>query len=330
MVNTERVRAERADRGTGSRGKPNASRRGPGRPPTPVPYNFRRPDKFSKDHIRSIQSIQDTFSRFAANFLSAKTRSAVHVELEHLEQSTLGEYLDQLPQPTVLYVAELEPLVGRVVIQVDLALALSVIDRMLGGPGFSGQERATGAVTEIEMLLLQDIGAGIFAELTSAWEQVEKLTAVHPEVALSPMQVQGLLPSEVALVIYHDVRLFNEQGKISICLPASTLEPVMPRLNARLLFANPRTTSGDESERDIAAQLENVALTVRVELGRTTVRVADLLALEPGDIIRLDSSVDEPVPVFVEDRHCYLGNPGVLNGYQAVRIVDRADRIEDE
>jgi flagellar motor switch protein FliM len=292
-----------------------------------VLYNFRRPDKFSKDHIRSIQSIQESFSRFVTNYLASTIRTAAHVELAHAEQSTFGEFIDQLPNPTILFSSELEPLRGNVLIQIDRPIALMIVDRLLGGPGVAKIERGGGNLTEIEMLLLEDLGKGLFQEFTNAWEQVANLQSTRCDVVLSSQQVQGALPSEVALVIRHDLRLFNAKGKITICLPASTIEPLMPRLNARLLFANPRSGSGSQTEDDLATQLALAALTMSVEIGRATVRVSDLFALEVGDIIRLDSAAYSPLAVRVEDRETFLAQPGQKNGQLAVRIVDYAEDL---
>lgn len=302
-----------------------AGGRGSDRPAGPILYNFRRPDKFSKDHIRSIQSIQDTFCRFTTNFLASKLRAAVHVELSQQEQSTFGEYIDQLPSPTVMFVSELDPLSGNVVLQLDRTLALMLVDRLLGGPGVARTDRGTANITEIEMLLLEDLGKGLFAEFVNAWEQVTPLRATRCEVALSPQQVQGVLPTEVALVIRHDIRMASFKGKLSICLPASTIEPLMPRLNARLLFANPRTSGGNETQQNLALQLESAPLTVRAEIGRATVRVEDLFALEVGDVIRLDTTAHSPLLVRVEDRARYLAQPGQRAGQLAVRIIAATD-----
>ncbi|MDI3340342.1 MAG: flagellar motor switch protein FliM [Sphaerobacter sp.] len=292
-------------------------------PGSPVPYNFRRPDKFSKDHLRSIQAIQESFGRYAGNYLAAKVRSAVHVSLVQVEQSTLGEYLDELPFPTVLFISPLDPLVGQAVMQLDMHIAFLIIDRMLGGPGGAPSVQRGASVTEIEMLLFEEVGRGLLAEFAEAWQQVTPLRSPHCEVALGAMQVQGLLPSEVALVIRHEVRVEGVTGRLTICLPASMLEPVLPRLNARLLFAHPRAGESEQLERDLAAQLERVPLQLRVELGRVSVRVAELLQIEVGDVIRLDTTAGSPLPVLVEDRVRFLGQPGQRAGQLAVRIVER-------
>lgn len=292
----------------------------------PVPYNFHRPDKFSKDHIRSVQSIQEIFSRFTANLLAAKVRSAAHGTLLQVEQETLGEFVDSLSSPELLFVTGLDPLAGQAYIHMDYDLALLVIDRMLGGTGGEGAARRGTNLTEIELLLFEDLGRGLFEELCNAWEQVAVLRPQRCEVLLSPLQIPGLLPSEVALVIRHEVHLLDHSGRLTVCLPASVLEPLMPRLNARLLFANPRLGAGVQAERDLTDQMTEVELTLQVELGRIGLRVAELLSIEIGDVIRLDTAAESALPVVVEDRACFLAQPGQRGGQMAVRIIDRLGR----
>lgn len=298
-----------------------ARRPGAGAARRPVPYDFRRPDKFSKDHIRSIQSIHETFDRYVSNHLAAQVRSAVHVELVQLEQTTLGDYLDNLPGQIVLCLAELEPLVGRVLLQLDFGTASRIIDRMLGGAGDERPSFASASVTEIELSLLQDLGDGLFRELASAWDQVVKLQPSRCEVVLAAQQLQGILPSEIVLLVRHTVRLFDTQGELTVTLPASTLEPIMPRLNARVLFANPRRTATNDSIADLTAQLHDVPLRLRVEIGRATLTVAELLELDVGDVLLLDAPVSRPLPVFVEDEPCFLAFPGRRGRSFAVRVA---------
>ncbi|MBO9350898.1 MAG: FliM/FliN family flagellar motor switch protein [Thermomicrobium sp.] len=287
----------------------------------PIPYDFRRPDKFSKDHIRSIQSIHEAFDRFASNYLSAQVRSAVHCELGPIEQTTLGDYLDRLPSQVVLCIAELEPLVGRIVLEIDFATASRLVDRMLGGAGEERPPFTATTITEIELLLLRELGNGLFGELAAAWEQVIRLQPQPCEVVLSGQQIQGMMPSEIVLLVQHQVRLFESEGTFTVVLPASTLEPVLPRLNARVLFANPRRATSPQVIADLMAQLEEVSLQLRVELGRARLTVRELLALEPGDVLVLDQDVSFPLAVYVENEPCFYAFPGQRGRSLAIRIA---------
>lgn len=303
----------------------------------PIPYDFRRPDKFSKDHIRSIQSIHEAFDRFGSNYLSAQVRSAVHSELGPIEQTTLGDYLDRLPSQVVLCLAELEPLVGRVVLEIDFATASRLVDRMLGGAGEERPPFTATTITEIELLLLRELGNGLFHELANAWEQVVRLHPQPCEVVLSGQQIQGMMPSEIVLLVQHNLRLFESEGQFTIVLPASTLEPVLPRLNARVLFANPRRGTSPEVLAHLTAQLEEVPLQLRVELGRARVAVQELLALEVGDVLVLDQDVTFPLMIYVENEPCFYAFPGRRGRALAVRIAGpiveewpRADQLDEE
>ncbi|MCX7622814.1 MAG: FliM/FliN family flagellar motor switch protein [Thermomicrobium sp.] len=303
----------------------------------PIPYDFRRPDKFSKDHIRSIQSIHEAFDRFASNYLSAQVRSAVHSELGPIEQTTLGDYLDRLPPQVVVCLAEIEPLVGRVILEIDFATASRLVDRLLGGAGEERPPFTATTITEIELLLLRELGNGLFQELANAWEQVIRLHPQPCEVVLSGQQIQGLMPSEIVLVIRHELRLFESEGYFHVVLPSSTLEPVLPRLNARVLFANPRRGSSPQVIADLQAQLEEVPLHLRVELGRARLTVEELLRLEVGDVLVLDQDVSFPLLVFVENEPCFYAFPGQRGRSLAARIAGpvteewpRPDELDQE
>lgn len=320
-----------------ARVRPGTARAGRRERGKPIPYDFRRPDKFSKDHIRSIQSIHEAFDRFASNYLSAQVRSAVHSELGPIEQTTLGDYLDRLPPQVVLCLAEVEPLVGRIVLEIDFATASRLVDRMLGGAGEERPPFTATTITEIELLLLRELGNGLFAELVNAWEQVIRLHPQPCEVVLSGQQIQGMMPSEIVLLVQHTVRLFDSEGQFTVVLPASTLEPVLPRLNARVLFANPRRGTTPEVLAHLTAQLEEVPLALRVELGRAQLTVRELLALEVGDVLVLDQDVDFPLTVYVENEPCFYAFPGQRGRFLAVRIAGpiteqwpRSDDLDQE
>jgi len=303
----------------------------------PVLYDFRRPDKFSKDHIRSIQSIHEAFDRFASNYLSGQVRSAVHSELGPIEQMTLGDYVDGLPQQVVLCLAELEPLVGRVMLEIDFATASRLVDRLLGGAGEERPPFTATTITEIELLLLRELGNGLFQELANAWEQVIRLHPQPCEVVLSGQQIQGLMPSEIVLIVRHELRLFDSEGHVRVVLPSSTLEPILPRLNARVLFANPRRGASAQVIADLTAQLEEVPLEIRVELGRAWLTVDELMQLEAGDVLVLDQDVSFPLLVYVENEPCFYAFPGKRGRSLAVRIAGtvteewpRPDELDQE
>src|SRR5689334_16618692 len=117
-------------------------------------YDFRRPDKFSKEHIRAIQNIHETFARVTASSLSSYLRSTTTVSLSSIEQVVYDEYVHQLSNPTLVNLVELQPLAGRIVVEMNMNIGLAMLDRMMGG---AGQAMHRAELTDIEMALLRSL-----------------------------------------------------------------------------------------------------------------------------------------------------------------------------
>ena len=111
-------------------------------------YDFKRPDKFSKEQIRTVQIMHETFARLTTTSLSAQLRSLVHVHVATVDQLTYEEFIRSIPTPTTLAVINMDPLKGNAVLEIDPAITFSMIDRLFGG---------TGAVTGNKSRDLTDI-----------------------------------------------------------------------------------------------------------------------------------------------------------------------------
>ena len=159
-------------------------------------YDFRRPDRFSKEHIRAIQNIHETFARVTASSLSSYLRSATTVSLSSIEQVVYDEYVHQLSNPTLVNLVELQPLSGRIVVEMNFNLGLAMLDRMMGGPGQANMRRTE--LTDIEMALLRSLGATISAGLKDGWTAVADLQPVLVETVLNADLVQAALPGDIA------------------------------------------------------------------------------------------------------------------------------------
>src|SRR5918912_1326572 len=147
-------------------------------------YDFRRPDKFSKEHLRSLRILHESFARLLGQALTSYLSAGVQVRLTMLEQGTYDEYIQSLPTPTVIYVVGLAPLPGQAVIELNLPVARVLIDRLLGGSG-TPPSRVTD-MTEIEMALLKTIGQFVLSSLRDAWVNVAPLRPTMQEPVLTP------------------------------------------------------------------------------------------------------------------------------------------------
>ena len=284
------------------------------------PYDFRRPDRFSKEHIRAIQNIHETFARVTASSLSSYLRSSTSVSLSSIEQVVYDEYIHQLSNPTLVNLVELQPLSGRIVVEMNMKLGLAMLDRMMGGAGQMSMRR--NELTDIEMALLRSLGATISAGLRDGWTAVADLQPVLVETVLNADLVQAALPGDIAALLLFEIHTLGMSGTISICVPHPVIEPLMDRLNTQAWFSSTSRKSGSEDDRlKLAEGIRGARLPIGVELGSTTITVGELLELREGDVIRLDRGLDAELPVLAGKRARFLGRPGTLGGNRAVQIT---------
>ena len=283
-------------------------------------YDFRRPDKFSKEHIRAIQNIHETFARVTASSLSSYLRSTTTISLSSIEQVVYDEYVHQLSNPTLVNLVELQPLAGRIVVEMNMSIGLAMLDRMMGGPGQMNMRRAE--LTDIEMALLRSLGATISAGLRDGWTAVADLQPVLVETVLNADLVQAALPGDIAALLLFEIHTLGMSGTISICVPHPVIEPLMDRLNTQAWFSAGSRKNGSEDDRiKLAESIRDARLPILVELGSTTVNLGELLDIRSGDVIRLDRGVEAELPIRAGKRARLLGRPGTLGGNRAIQIT---------
>jgi flagellar motor switch protein FliM len=288
-------------------------------------YDFRRPDKFSKEQIRSLQLLYDNFARVLSNALSSYLRASVAIHLTSVEQISYGEYSEQLPKPTALFLMGLDPLPGSAVLEFNLPSAFIIIDRLLGGPGEAASFRATGELSEIETILLQTLSTHFVAALRDAWTDILPIRPEVRDIAFSSELVQAALPNEICVLVILELKILNSSGTMSFCMPYTLLEPIASRLSAQALvagtFKTPRKEDPQAQQRTLH-KLEKVTLPVSVHLGTASVSIQDVLHLEPGDIICLDSSANGTLNLLVDGRPRCRVRPGMSGSRLAVRVEE--------
>jgi len=278
-------------------------------------YDFRRPDKFSKEQIRTLQMVHDNYARALATVFTTHLRAGVEVGVTAVHQTTYGEFLDRLDDPNLLVVVELEPLPGTGLLQVDLDLVFQMLDRLFGGPGHGMAERRP--LTDIERSVYDRVMSAALDALAGSWSNLVRLRPSIRAVESNPTFVQIVAPNEMCAVIGFEVRVGSHRGYMRLCFPYIVLEPVLPKLSTQQWFAAERKVQADAH---VGSDLQRVQVGLWVRLGTAVVTVRDLLGLEPGDLIQLDRRRGEPVEVFVEDQPTFRAMPGRRRDRLAVRI----------
>lgn len=280
-------------------------------------YDFRRPDKFSKDQIRALHMIMDVFTRSWGTFMSAKLRTGVFLEVQSIEQITYEEFIHSLTTPTAVAVFSMDPLEGPALLEFKLPLAFTLIDRMLGGKGRGGELRRE--LTEIEQAIMSGIVGDMWSHLRTAFKDIVPVTPKLESLESNPQFVQIVPPSDIVLYVSITMRIGEMQDALVFCLPFILLEPALSRLSTEQFFAGRRET-GTHAEL-IAHTLQAMPVAVRAELGTARLSVQEVLALNEGDIVRLDQRTRLPIRVYVQDRLKYLARPGQVGETLACEVT---------
>ena len=284
-------------------------------------YDFRRPDKFSKEQWAALQSMHEQFARAVGAALSSRLRTLVQVHLTSIEQGLYEEWQHQVPERTVCYVLSMRPLSGNIVVEFGTEVASEVIDRLLGGTGARlPREREFG---EIENGLLRAFSRSITHSLQEMWSQIQSLEPQVQDIGLDPSLVQVAGPTDVVVNVSFGIALGGQVGRMSICLPYTVLEPVVDKLSAQIWISSGKYAALTDDERHAMSSLiHRSQLGVVVRLGSTDVPAGVLMDLQEGDTFVLDRRPGRALDVLVGDRVRFTALPGTSGQHLAVQIAD--------
>jgi flagellar motor switch protein FliM len=287
----------------------------------PQAYDFSRPNRFSRDHVRALQIVNDTFARQLATVLSTTLRTASTATVSSVTQMTYDEYIRRTPNPSLLAVLSLEPLPGAGVFQLPLGIAMGVIDRLLGGTGTGPQPER--ALSDIETSLLRDLVQRIVHELGYAFESLARL---QPEVLSLESDAQFMQlasPSEAVVDVSYDVRIGDEDASATLCLPFSTVNPALEQVRTP---GGRSTRSGAEIRRygdQVAAGMQGAAVDVTVRFSEVSLSPREILELAVGDVLPLRHAVTAPLQVCAADVPYAYAVPGSSGQRLACRVVEK-------
>ncbi len=285
-------------------------------------YDFRRPDKFSKDQLRTLQMLHETFARMAGSGLSAYLRSQVQIDLISLEQVPYEEYLRSITQ-SVFTVMSLPPLTGQAVLEIEFSLIFTMIDRLLGGPGRAINRNV---LTDIEKPLVRQALDRMFNALKVAWEGVVIVNPALEGMETSAQFVQIAPPNDIVVTILFEVKIGNQRGAMSLCIPYLLLKPITTKLSAQTWFVSNSRKHSPQSRRMLSEQVQQSHVECVVELGKAKLPFSAFLTLKPGDVLRLNQGTEHDIRFLVQGIPKFTGKPA-LKGKKLVFSIH--DTIED-
>lgn len=291
-------------------------------------YDFRSPQKFSKDHIRTLELIHDNFARIISNYLTAQVRVNVKVRIETVEQITYEEFIHSVQNPTIMTLFKMPPLTGTILFESNPQFAFQVIDIMLGGTG----ERPiiSKEFSDIDKKIMLQLTSGMIDNLKLAWEDILDVETEVESIETNPAINQTLAPNEPVALISFSVEIGKSNTYLNLCIPYLSLEKVLDKLVVQYWFKNEDEEKFDESRNKIEKGLDKIEVNVSAELGRASITVDDFLKLSCGDIIKLDNKYTNPIKLFVEDKEYYYAKPGIVGKNIGAAVLDVIDKDVNE
>ena len=198
-------------------------------------YDFKRPDKFSREQIRTVSMLHETFARLTANSLSVQLRSMVHVNVASVDQLTYEEFIRSIPTPTTLAVINMDPLQDNAILEIDPDVTFFIIDRLCGGPGDGIKFRHE--LTDIEQSIMERVIVRLLGNLREAWTQIIDLRPRLCQIDTNPQFAQIVPPTDMTVLITMEVKASDAEGMINFCIPYITVEPIIGKLSTQLWFS---------------------------------------------------------------------------------------------
>ncbi|MGB9840307.1 flagellar motor switch protein FliM [Thermovenabulum sp.] len=285
-------------------------------------YDFRKPNKFSKEQLNSIKVIHENFGRHLINYLTTQLRTLVQISGSHVDQMPFAEFSSSIPNPSIIGIVDFSPLKGSVLLVTSVELAYAIIDRMLGGIGeYKDKPREP---TEIELNLIIKVFSRIIKLIEETWKDVFEVHPTLEKIETNPQYIQLVSPNEATALITFNIKVGKTEGLINLCLPFIVIEPIMPKLSTKAWLSSSKEVS-DIFSKKLNKKIEDISVEIKAELGKAIISVRDFLNLEVGDVIQLDKNIKQEIDIYVKGNLKFKGIVGKKNERTAVKVTRFVD-----
>jgi len=284
------------------------------------PYDFRNPDKFSKEQINTFQVIYDNYARLVSTFLSVNLRSNFHVALLSIEQVSYGEFIISLLDPSISILFNMDPMEGTAIFEISPEVMFALLERLMGGRG-QKTTHLFRSLTEIERTLIENLCQEILDLSCTAWSNIINFHPKIEHIETNPQFVQVVAPTETVLLVSLELKIDNVSGVLQFIFPYIVLEPILDKFSTKHWFAKTSKVPGSDYRNNIRMQINSVRIPVSVILGDATVTVRELMELQSGDVVMLNRKKDQQLDVWIGGSKKYLASPGLHDHQLAVKIT---------
>ena len=282
-------------------------------------YDFARPAKFSKEHLRTLEIIFEHFGRLVSTNLPAYLRKNVQMEVMNSEAVTYSEFTNALSNPVLFGIINFEPLQGNIVIELASNLGYAIVDRMLGGVGEPLEKIRD--FSEIELSIIERIFIICVNLLREPWQNVVALEPRLERIETNSQFAQIISPSEMIAIVTINMKIGDVVGLMNICLPFITLEDVMDKLNTKYWYSTMQRTDDNTYVDVIEAAIAKAQIPLKAVLGSSTISVNDFVNMQIGDIIKINRQYEDELDVYVGNMLKFRALPGAASDNYAVKIT---------
>ncbi|MCM1261619.1 MAG: flagellar motor switch protein FliM [Butyrivibrio sp.] len=282
-------------------------------------YDFKRPTKFSKEHLRTLEIIFEHYGRLLSTNLPVYLRKSVQVTVTSSETVIFSEFSNALSNPLILGIVNFQPLGGTILVELAPNLGFAMIDRMLGGQGEPLEKNRE--YSEIEMTIIEKMMVVFIQLMREPWKNVVDISPVLERIETNSQFAQIIAPNDMIAIVTLNIKVGDVEGLMNVCLPFFTLESVMDKLNTKYWYANMQEQDDEDYNDFIEAMIRRVDIPVKAVLGKSKVSLNDFVNLQLGDIIRLDTNVDSDLNIYVGNIKKFTALPGTNKDKYAVRVT---------
>ncbi|MCR4748326.1 MAG: flagellar motor switch protein FliM [Lachnospiraceae bacterium] len=282
-------------------------------------YDFARPSKFSKEHLRTLEIIYEHYGRLLSTNLPLYLRKNVSVTTASAETVVFSEFSNALSNPVILGVVDFAPLKGSMMIELSPNIGFAIIDRMLGGKGLPIDK--TREFSDIELVIIEKIMVLCMQLMKDPWKNVVDINPILERIETNPQFAQIIAPNDMIAIVTLNVTIGEVDGIMNICLPFFTIEGVIEKLNTKFWYSRMKDNDEEDFSGYVESLIRRAEVPVTAYLGKSVITVNDFAGLQCGDIIRLDTKADEPLPVYVGNIKKFLAAPGKNGDKYACRVT---------
>ena len=282
-------------------------------------YDFRRPTKFSKEQLRTLQIIHENYARILGNFLTAYLRVPVKLEVQSVSQVTYEEFIFSLPVPTLVTIFNMSPDLGVAMLESNPTVVFPLIDLVFGGSGKSNP--TPRELTEIELSVMEQLNIKLLDNLSYVWKGIAELDPQIESMDSNPQFNQVIATSETVALVTISAEIQDHKGFINLSYPYITLERVINKLTAQQWFNQYSQQDSYRLEPQALKKfLSDSSVEVKAILGTTAITLEDFLHLQEGDVLQLNRQEGEPLEVYIEDKPMFRGQPGLKGSRMAIKV----------